>query len=149
MRSCARGGTVNDTIVYNQGLLLDALAQAIINRRLEARARAGGSYLYAQVNQDKVSRSADATFVSYAPLTDDWKAALKDVRAVIADALATAPTQDEIDREVAELDVAFASPVDERAVLPGSRARRRHRQRGRYPRDRSPRPKRCSTCSAG
>lgn len=111
----------DDTIVYNEGLLLDSLSQAIINRRLEARARAGGSYLYAQVNQEKVSRTADATFVSYAPLTEDWKAALDDVRAVIADAVATAPTQEEIDREVAELDVAFASSVDERAVLQGSR----------------------------
>ncbi|WP_371815519.1 M16 family metallopeptidase [Erythrobacter sp. JK5] len=31
---------VQDTIVYNEGLLLDALAQQIINRRLETRARA-------------------------------------------------------------------------------------------------------------
>src|SRR3546814_3138331 len=37
---------VEDTIVYNEGLLLDAVAQAIINRRLEARARGGGSFLY-------------------------------------------------------------------------------------------------------
>ena len=42
---------VEDTIVYNEGLLLDAIAQAIINRRLESRARGGGSFLYAQVQQ--------------------------------------------------------------------------------------------------
>ncbi|HAU21211.1 MAG TPA: peptidase M16, partial [Erythrobacter sp.] len=59
---------VQDTIFYNEGLLLDALSQSIINRRLESRARAGGSYLYAQVSQDDVSRSTDATFVSFAPL---------------------------------------------------------------------------------
>ncbi len=112
---------VNDTIVYNQGLLLDSLAQSIINRRLESRARAGGSYLYAQVNQDKVSRTADATFVSLAPLTEDWNAALTDVRGVIADALATPPTQEEIDREMAEFQVAFASQVEQRAVLAGSK----------------------------
>ena len=35
---------VNDTIVYNQGLMIDSLAQAIINRRLEA-ARARGRQL--------------------------------------------------------------------------------------------------------
>jgi zinc protease len=112
---------VNDTIVYNQGLLLDSVAQSLINRRLEARARAGGSYLYAQVQQDDVSRSADATFVTLAPLTADWKAALGDVRAVIADALAQPPTQEEIDREVAEFDVAFASSVEQRAVMAGSK----------------------------
>jgi zinc protease len=112
---------VNDTIVYNQGLLLDSLAQSIINRRLESRARAGGSYLYAQVNQEDVSRTADATFVTFAPLTDDWASALKDVRAVVADALASPPTQEEIDREMAEFDVAFASSVEQREVMAGSK----------------------------
>ena len=57
---------VQDTVAYNEGLLRDALAQALINRRLESRARAGGSYLYAQVAQDDVSRSADMTFVNFA-----------------------------------------------------------------------------------
>lgn len=112
---------VNDTIVYNQGLMTDAIAQAIINRRLESKARAGGSFLSASVNQDDVSRSADATFVSVTPLGDDWKAALRDVRAVIADALNRPPTQEEIDREVAELDVAFQVPVEQQRILPGSK----------------------------
>ena len=112
---------VNDTIEYNEGLLLDSLAQALINRRLEARARAGGSYLYAQVQQDDVSRSTDATFVTLAPLTEDWQAALTDVRGVIADALATPPSEAEIAREVAEFDVVFASSVEQRDVMAGSR----------------------------
>ena len=111
---------VNDTIVYNEGLLLDAVAQAIINRRLESRARGGGSYLYAQVQQDDVSRSTDATFVSFAPLEGDWRAALADVRGVVADAIASPPSQEEIDREVAELDSAFASSVEQRRVMAGS-----------------------------
>ena len=112
---------VDDTIVYNQGLMIDSLAQAIINRRLEAKARAGGSFLVAQVNQDDVSRSVDGTFVAVTPLTEDWRAALKDVRAVIADAVETAPTQAEIDREVAEIEVAFQTPVEQRRLLPGSK----------------------------
>ena len=112
---------VNDTIAYNQGLMTDQIAQAIINRRLESRARGGGSYLVAQVNQSDVSRSADSTFVSVTPLTDDWQAAVRDVRAVIADAVATPPTQEEIDREVAEMDVAFASSVEQRELQPGGK----------------------------
>ncbi|MEP0190598.1 MAG: insulinase family protein [Erythrobacter sp.] len=111
---------VDDTIVYNEGKLLDSLAQAIINRRLEVRARAGGSYLYAQVQQDDLSRSADATFVAFAPLTADWQTALADVRGVIADALTTPPTQDEIDREAAEFDVIFANQVEQSSVQAGS-----------------------------
>jgi zinc protease len=111
---------VQDTIAYNEGLLTDAVAQAIINRRLEARARGGGSFLYAQVQQDDVSRSADATFVTFAPLSADWQAALADVRSVIADALATPPTQEEIDREVAQFDVVFANEVEQETVQAGS-----------------------------
>ena len=112
---------VSDTIVYNQGLMLDAIAQALINRRLESKARAGGSYLVAQVSQDDVSRSVDGTFVSVTPLGEDWKGALRDVRGVIADALANPPSQDEIDREVAEVEVAFQTPVEQRRLLPGSK----------------------------
>jgi len=112
---------VNDTIVYNQGLMADALAQAIINRRLEARARAGGSFLTAQVSQDDVSRSVDGTFVTVTPLDKDWRGALRDVRAVIADALAEPPTQAEIDREIAEMEVAFQVPVEQRRLLPGAK----------------------------
>lgn len=111
---------VEDTIEYNEGILTDAVAQAIINRRLEARARGGGSFLYAQVQQDDVSRSADATFVTFAPLSADWKAALADVRSVIADALVNPPTQEEIDREVAQFDVVFANQVEQESVQAGS-----------------------------
>jgi len=111
---------VTDTIVYNEGLLLDAIAQAIINRRLEARARGGGSFLYAQVQQDDISRSVDATFVTFAPLTNNWQAALDDVRSVIADALVNPPTQEEIDREAAEFDVVFANEVEQESVQSGS-----------------------------
>ncbi|MFC6621296.1 M16 family metallopeptidase [Novosphingobium panipatense] len=112
---------VTDNIAYNQGLMTDALGQAIINRRLESKARAGGSFLSASVNQDDVARSADATFVSVTPLGDDWQAALRDVRAVIADALTRAPSQAEIDREIAEMEVAFQVPVEQQRILPGSK----------------------------
>ncbi|MEO0871489.1 MAG: insulinase family protein, partial [Pseudomonadota bacterium] len=111
---------VDDTIVYNEGLLLDSLSQAIINRRLEARARGGGSFLYAQVSQDDISRSTDATFVTFAPLTDDWQAALADVRSVIADAITNPPTQEEIDREAAEYAVVFENQVEQESVQAGS-----------------------------
>ncbi|NVD44167.1 M16 family metallopeptidase [Qipengyuania atrilutea] len=111
---------VVDTIEYNEGLLVDAIAQALINRRLEARARAGGEYLYAQVQQDDISRSADATFVSFAPLGGDWQGALDDVRGVIADALKTPPSDEEIAREIAEFDVVFQSSVEQASVQSGA-----------------------------
>lgn len=112
---------VDDTIAYNQERLREALAMALITRRLETRARAGGSYLYGGVQQDRVSRSADVTFVSLAPLTEDWQAALRDVRAVIADAIARPPSEEELDREIAEQQQIFESSVAERSVMPASR----------------------------
>ena len=112
---------VHDTIIYNQGIMVDSLAQAIINRRLEARARAGGSYLSALVSQQKISRSADVTYVAVTPLGTDWKTALNDARAVIADAIARPPTQAEVDREAKEFGVSFESSVEQRRLLPGSK----------------------------
>ncbi len=115
---------VNDTIAYNQGLMVDRLALALINRRLEGRARGGGSYLVASVDEMKqeLSRSADATIVTVTPLGDDWKSAVTDVRSVIADALATPPSQAEIDREVAEFEVAFKVGVETQSTIAGSKA---------------------------
>lgn len=92
----------NDTIAYNQGRLVDLVALRLINRRLEERARAGGSFLQAQVDQDDVARSVDGTFVQIAPLGNDWQAALRDVRAVIADAMTNPSSQADIDREANE-----------------------------------------------
>lgn len=103
---------VEDTIVYNQQILIDLLALQMINRRLEARARSGGSYLQASVGQDDVSRSVDGTFISIIPLGDDWEAALSDVRGVIADATAIAPSEADIAREIAEFDAALAIGVE-------------------------------------
>jgi len=103
---------VADPIVYNQQILIDLLALQLINRRLEARARAGGSYLQASVGQDDVSRSIDGTFISIIPLGDDWEAALKDVRAVIADATTIAPSEPDIAREITEFDAALAIGVE-------------------------------------
>ncbi len=99
---------VDDTIAYNQQILIDLLALQLINRRLESKARAGGSFLQANVSQDDVSRSIDGTFINIVPLDDDWEAALKDVRSVIADATTTAPSEADIAREIAEFDAALA-----------------------------------------
>ena len=111
---------VTDNIEYNRGLLLDAVAETIINRRLETRAREGGSFLFASIGRQKTSRSADGTYVDLTPLSDDWRTALADVRAVIADAVATPPSQAEIDREVAQFDLVFANQVEQSRIQAGS-----------------------------
>lgn len=112
---------VDDTVAYNEGLMVDAIATRMINRRLETRARAGGSFLQAQVEQQDMSRSADATMVSVVPLGDDWQAALRDVRAVIEDATTKPPAQADIDREVSEFDLILLGSVENKGAEPGSK----------------------------
>ncbi len=112
---------INDTIAYNEGNIIDRLALALINRRLEAKARGDASYLAAQVDQNRISRSADATLITVTPLDDDWKKAVRDVRGVIADALATPPSAEEIAREVAEFDIAYKVPVETQETEAGSK----------------------------
>jgi zinc protease len=95
---------VTDSVVYTQGLMLDTLASLIINRRLEERARGGGSYLAAQVDLDKPSRSADITNLTVVPLEGNWRGAIEDVRAIVAAARETPPTAAEIAREYATVE---------------------------------------------
>ncbi len=103
---------VQDTIVYNEGLILDALALQIINRRLQASARSSSSFLYAEVGADDLSRSAEITTLTLRPIGDDWEKAVTDVRAIIADAIASPPSQADIDREKALLERIFQERVD-------------------------------------
>ena len=111
----------DDTIVYNQGKMIDELGLAIINRRLETRARAGAPYLGAQMGAINESRSVEATYVAVTPLDGDWRAGIRAVRGVIADALAHPPTVEEIAREAAEMNIAYVSQVQQRSLQPGGR----------------------------
>ena len=110
---------VVDNMELNRGRIIDAIGLAIINRRLENRARDGGRYLFAGVDNQDISRSTSATFVTFTPLDSDWRGALEDVRAVIADALAKPPSQDEVNREAAQLEVAFTNQVEQATIQAG------------------------------
>ena len=111
----------DDTVVFNQKRLADFVALAVINRRLETRARTGGSYIAAAVRLDDPSRSANGTFVTILPVGSAWEPALKDVRAVIADAQTSAPTKAEIERELAEQRVSYKTLVDTYRAEAGSK----------------------------
>ncbi len=111
----------DDTAIMNQTRLVDVLATRLISRRLETRARAGGSYLQAGVSIDDVSRSANLTSVNIVPIGTNWEAALKDVRAVIFDAQTNAPSQAEVDREYADFDTIMRTQVETARVEAGAR----------------------------
>jgi zinc protease len=108
--------------------LIDLVATGILNRRLEQRARAGGSYLQASIDQEDVARSANISFMSILPMGENWQQALLDVRAVIADAIARPPLQSEIDRETNEFKAALDVQVETaRAEASAKQPRRRAR----------------------
>ena len=110
-----------DTIIFNQERMIDFVALRIINRRLESRARAGSSFIGAGADLSDAVRSANVTSIQVVPIGEDWESAVKEVRAVIADALVNAPTQAEIDREVAEIDSGMRNLIATAAVQAGSR----------------------------
>ncbi|MES2987880.1 MAG: insulinase family protein [Pseudomonadota bacterium] len=110
-----------DTIIFNQTRMIDLVAIRIINRRLETRARSGGTFLAAGADISDVARSANLTTVQVMPAGDDWEAALRDVRGVIADAQATPPTQAEIDRELAEIESSMKQRINTAPVEAGSK----------------------------
>ncbi|MBN8843509.1 MAG: insulinase family protein [Sphingomonadales bacterium] len=109
-----------DTVENTRRLYLEYIAQALVNRRLENRARSGGSYLVATVEQQYVSRSADVTMAQIVPLAD-WKDALADVRGVIADAVTTPPSQADIDREANEIEAFLVKELENARNEPGAR----------------------------
>lgn len=86
-----------DTVENTRRLYLEYLAQALVNRRLENRARSGAA-IWLPPSASYVSRSADVTSAEIVPL-GDWKTALADVRGVIADAVQTPAIAGDIDRE--------------------------------------------------
>ena len=110
----------NDMIVFNQKRLVDLVAVQIINRRLESRARSGGRFLQASVSLDDVSRSVNGTFINVVPIGNNWEQAMKDVRAILADAQANPPSQAELDRELSEFDSQMKNGVDTSRVEAGS-----------------------------
>ncbi|WP_109808504.1 M16 family metallopeptidase [Sphingosinithalassobacter portus] len=100
-----------DTVIFNQERMVDLIAIRILNRRMESRARSGGSFIAAGASLDDVARSANVTTIRVLPVGNDWEKALADVRSIIANAMAEPPTQAEIDREVAEIDAAMRNSI--------------------------------------
>lgn len=108
-----------DTVIFNQKRLVDLVAVRIINRRLESKARAGGSFIAAGADLNDVARSANVTTVQVLPVGADWETALRDVRGVIADAQAAPPTQAEIDRELKEIESSMQQRINTAPVESG------------------------------
>ncbi len=88
-----------------------SLAARILNRRLEAKARAGAAYVSAGVGETRSTNVADMTQLSITAREGKWQEALSENFAIIADALRAPPSTSEIVREIKNLRTSGQSAV--------------------------------------
>ncbi|HEX8534608.1 MAG TPA: insulinase family protein, partial [Allosphingosinicella sp.] len=91
--------------------LARSLAERIVNRRLEAKARTGASYVGAGVNETRSTNVADMTQLSITAREGKWQEAMAETFAIIADALRAPPSQAEIARELQNMRSSGQSAV--------------------------------------
>ena len=100
-----------DTVARETDELAELLAAQILNRRLEAKARADASFIGAGVSIDRTRHVADTTQLSITAKDGRWRDALTENFAIVRDALRAPPSQAEIARELSNLRLAFNSAV--------------------------------------
>jgi zinc protease len=91
--------------------LEEALASRILNRRLEAHARGESAYLGSSVSISRARGIANATALSVSARGTDWRKALEESFAILADAPRAPPSAEEIGRELANIRAAAAAAV--------------------------------------
>lgn len=103
---------VPHTIAREKDDLARSLAARIVNRRLEAKARADAAYVAASVATGRSTHIADTTQLSLAAREERWKESLSQAFAIVSDAVATPPSETEIDRELQNLRTAATSALE-------------------------------------
>ncbi len=91
--------------------LAERLAIAIINRRLEGQARLEASFLSAGLGVSNW-RGADVTNLNVSVRDSRWQEAISDSLAILADALRSPPSENEIARELSDRRSAARAAVD-------------------------------------
>jgi zinc protease len=99
------------TIARERMFTAETLAAAILNRRLEAHARGRSAFLGASIGTAHDRDVADTTLLQVRARDDDWRPALNEAYGILADALATPPDADEIDREIRNIRTAVEAAV--------------------------------------
>lgn len=105
------------TRAAQQVALEEVLATTILNRRLERRARAEAAYISAGVSQSDHPGTADITQLSLNVRGDNWREAMNQAFAVIADARRAPPSAAEIARELSNLQTAARAGVEAEPTL--------------------------------
>jgi zinc protease len=107
-----------ETVASDREDLVRLFATRIVNRRLEARARADAAFVGARLGSERVTNTADATLLTLSAKEGRWAEALQQVFAVVNDARAAAPSPAEIARELSNFRTALAAAVEGDAGVP-------------------------------
>ena len=93
-----------DTFAGEGADLTRTVAVQVLSRRLARKARDGASFLGAAAGYSEQRHVADSMVVAMAPKEGQWAQALSDVYGILADAVSTLPSQDEIDQVTAAIE---------------------------------------------
>ncbi len=91
--------------------LAEALAQQIINRRLEAHARGTSAFVGGAVDTSRSRHIVNTTSMSLFARDGDWRGALTEAYAIVGDALRAPPSAEEIQRELSNIRTAADGAV--------------------------------------
>ncbi|HWH17944.1 MAG TPA: insulinase family protein [Allosphingosinicella sp.] len=89
-----------------------SLAERIVNRRLEAKARGEASFVSAGVNEQRQANVADMTSLFVSPRDGKWREALAESFAIISDAVRAPPSAAEINREISNMRAGATAAVE-------------------------------------
>ena len=109
-----------DTLAGENADWTRAVAVQILAKRINRRARAGGAFLSGGASFSEQRHIADGLNVTIAPKEGQWPQALSDTYAILGDAIATLPGQDEIDEVVSNIEAVLQSNAAGAATLQSS-----------------------------
>jgi zinc protease len=99
------------TLAREQLFLAEALAEMIVNRRLEAHARATSAFVGGAIDSGRSRNIANTTSMSLIARDGNWRGALTEAYAIVGDALRAPPSVAEIQRELSNIRTAADGAV--------------------------------------
>lgn len=97
--------------------LEEAIAAAILNRRLERHARGESAFISARVGVSSHPGTAETTQLAITAREGSWQDALSQAFAILADALRAPPSATEIERELANIRTAARAALEGEQTL--------------------------------
>ena len=98
-----------DTYASEGADLTRAVAVQVLSRRLNRKARDGASFLAAGAGYGEQRHIEDSTIIGISPKAGQWDKALNETYGILADAVATLPSQDEIDQITSSFEAGLVS----------------------------------------